>query len=68
MKGKNASPKWRRLLIAATLAAVVVLGLVVTLALAQTELPPGLSVAFIQTSGPLTELSTRRRVARGCLR
>lgn len=56
MKGTNGSPKWRRLLIAATLAAVVVLGLVVTLALAQTELPPGLSVAFIQTSGPNTQL------------
>ena len=56
MKSTGCSPKWRKLLIAATLAAVVVLGLLVTLALAQTELPPAGAQAFIQTSGPNTEL------------
>jgi uncharacterized repeat protein (TIGR01451 family) len=61
MKGTNRSPKWRRLLIAVTLAAVVVLGLVVTIALAQP--PPGggepfpSGAVFFQTSGPNTHLN-----------
>ncbi len=57
MKGTNGSPNWRRLMIAVTLAAVVVLGLVVTLALAQEEFPPvTLPWVFLQTSGPNTQL------------
>jgi len=62
MKGSKFSPNWRRLLIAATLAALVVLGLVVTIALAQPPPPAGgepfpSGVAFIQTSGPNTWLN-----------
>ncbi|HXV97475.1 MAG TPA: hypothetical protein VEC93_03565, partial [Anaerolineae bacterium] len=57
MKHTGASSRLRRLLVAVLLAIVVLLGLLVTLVLAQIELPPAGSVAFIQTSGPNTGLN-----------
>jgi uncharacterized repeat protein (TIGR01451 family) len=56
MKHLNVSSKWRRLVVAVLLGALGLLGLLVTFALAQTELPPQGSAAFIQTSGPNTPL------------
>ncbi len=57
MKGTNGSPNWRRLMITATLAAVVMLGLAVTSAFAQPPQPfPPEDWAWIQTSGPNTQL------------
>jgi uncharacterized repeat protein (TIGR01451 family) len=58
MKHLNVSSKWRRLLVAVLLGALGLLGVLVTFALAQTELPPQGSAAFIQTSGPNTPLGT----------
>jgi uncharacterized repeat protein (TIGR01451 family) len=56
MKHLKVSSKWRRLLAAVLLGALGLLGVLVTFALAQTELPPQGSAAFIQTSGPNTPL------------
>ncbi len=57
MGGAGTSLKLSRVMVAVLLAGLVLLGLMVTLALAQIELPPGGSVAFIQTSGPNTGLN-----------
>jgi uncharacterized repeat protein (TIGR01451 family) len=56
MKALQLTPKWGRLLAAGGLAALALMVLLVTLALAQTQIPPEGSAAFIQTSGPLTPL------------
>lgn len=58
MRHTNVSMKLVRLVAVILLATLAVLGLLVTLALAQnTVLPPGGSTAFIQTSGPNAPLS-----------
>ncbi len=59
MKSPNvvSSRKLRRLFVAVLLAMLVLLGLLTTLTLAQIELPPAGSTAFIQTSGPNTGLN-----------
>lgn len=57
MKHISVSPGLRRLLMAVFLAMLALLGMLVTLVLAQIELPPAGSVAFIQTSGPNTPLN-----------
>jgi uncharacterized repeat protein (TIGR01451 family) len=59
MKSTNALPlRFGRPLAAVALAALALLSLLVTLVLAQTEIPSSTSAAFIQTSGPNATLGT----------
>jgi uncharacterized repeat protein (TIGR01451 family) len=57
MNHSRTSSRLRRLFVAVMLAVVSLLGVVVALVLAQIELPPAGSVAFIQTSGPMAGLN-----------